>query len=142
MLTLRKLKLFEAVARLGSYTRAANELGVTQPAVSIQIKHLADELGLPLFERVGKQLLLSAAGDELLEASQDVLGRLRNMELNLADLKGEVKGTLDVAAVTAATYFAPRLRQGVFLRKHDRPLHHQQDDHHQSRYAGLNRPQP
>ena len=109
MLTLRKLKLFEAVARLGSYTRAANELGVTQPAVSIQIKHLADELGLPLFDRVGKQLLLSAAGDELLEASQDVLGRLRNMETNLAELKGEVKGTLDVAAVTAATYFAPRL---------------------------------
>ncbi len=52
MLTLRKLKLFEAVARLGSYTRAANEQGVTQPAVSIQIKHLADELGLPLFDRV------------------------------------------------------------------------------------------
>ncbi len=117
MLTLRKLKLFEAVARLGSYTRAANELGVSQPAVSIQIKHLADDLGLPLFDRVGKKLLLSAAGDELLEASQDVLGRLRNMELNLAELKGEVKGTLDVAAVTAATYFAPRLI-GAFQRRH------------------------
>ncbi len=85
MLTLRKLKLFEAVARLGSYTRAAKELGVTQPAVSIQIKHLADDLGLSLFDRVGKKLLLSAAGDELLKASQDVLGRLRDMELNLAE---------------------------------------------------------
>lgn len=117
MLTLRKLKLFEAVARLGSYTRAANELGVTQPAVSIQIKHLADELGLPLFDRVGKQLLLSAAGDELLETSQDVLGRLRDLELNLAELKGEVKGTLDVVAVTTATYFAPRLI-GAFRQRH------------------------
>ncbi|MFQ5765167.1 MAG: LysR family transcriptional regulator, partial [Rhodospirillales bacterium] len=109
MLTLRQLKLFEAVARLRGFTRAANELGVTQPAVSIQIKHLADEIGLPLFEKAGKQLFLSAAGDELLSASEDILNRLRNLERSLAEMKGEIKGTLDVAVATTANYFMPQL---------------------------------
>lgn len=116
MLTLRQLKLFEAVARLRGFTRAANELGVTQPAVSIQIKHLADEIGLPLFEKAGKQLFLSAAGDELLSASEDILNRLRNLERSLAEMKGEIKGTLDVAVATTANYFMPHLL-GAFQRR-------------------------
>lgn len=109
MLTLRQLKLFEAVARLRGFTRAANELGVTQPAVSIQIKLLEEEIGLPLFEKAGKELFLSAAGAELLSASEDVLNRLRNLERGIAEMKGEIKGTLDVAVATTANYFMPQL---------------------------------
>jgi len=109
MLTLRQLKLFEAVARLRGFSRAANEMGVTQPAVSIQIKQLEDSLGLPLLEKAGKQLFLTPAGDELLRASDDVLTRLRDMELGFAEMKGEIKGSLDVAAATTAGYFMPQL---------------------------------
>ncbi len=54
-LTLQQLKLYEAVSRLGSYTRAAQELHITQPAVSIQIKRLEEQVGMPLFESVGKK---------------------------------------------------------------------------------------
>ena len=117
MLTLRQLKLFEAVARLGGFSRAANEMGVTQPAVSIQIKQLEDDIGLPLFEKTGRQMFLSPAGDELLRASDDVLTRLRNLELGIAAMKGEIKGTLDVAASTNANYFMPQLL-GAFQARH------------------------
>lgn len=109
MLTLRQLKLFEAVARLKGFSRAANEMGVTQPAVSIQIKQLEESIGLPLFEKAGKRLFLSPAGDELLRASDDVLGRLRDLELGFAEMKGEIKGALDVAVATTANYFMPQL---------------------------------
>jgi DNA-binding transcriptional LysR family regulator len=117
MITFRQLRLFEAVARLRGYTRAANELGVTQPAVSIQVKHLEDEIGLPLFEKAGKRLFLSSAGDELLQASEDILNRLRNLELGIAEMKGEIKGTLDVAVTTTANYFMPHLL-GAFQKRH------------------------
>ncbi|MBI2584713.1 MAG: LysR family transcriptional regulator [Rhodospirillales bacterium] len=109
MLTLRQLKLFEAVARLKGFSRAANEMGVTQPAVSIQIKHLEDSVGLPLFEKAGKRLFLTPAGDELLRASDAILPRLRDLELGFAEMKGEIKGSLEVAAATTANFFMPQL---------------------------------
>ena len=87
-LTLRQLDILEAVARCGSFSRASAELHLTQPAVSIQIKQLEDDIGLPLFERTGRQMFLSPAGDELLRASDDVLTRLRNLELGIAAMKG------------------------------------------------------
>ncbi len=117
MLTLRQLKLFEAVARLKGFSRAADEMGVTQPAVSIQIKQLEDSIGLPLFEKSGKRLFLSPAGAELLRATEDVMTRLRDLELGFAEMKGEVKGTLDVAAATTANYFMPQLL-GAFQDRH------------------------
>jgi DNA-binding transcriptional LysR family regulator len=64
-LTLRQLKVFEAVARNGSFTRAAEELHLTQPAVSMQIKQLEDSAGLPLFEQLGKKIYLTQAGEEM-----------------------------------------------------------------------------
>jgi len=109
MVTLRQLKFFEAVARLKGFSRAANEMGVTQPAVSIQIKHLEDSVGLPLFDKAGKRLFLTPAGDELLRASDDILTRLRDLELGFAEMKGEIKGSLDVAAATTANFFMPQL---------------------------------
>ena len=61
-LTFQQLKLFESVARLGSYTRAAEELFLTQPAVSIQIKRLENQAGMPLFDKIGKKIFQTAAG--------------------------------------------------------------------------------
>jgi len=117
MLTLRQLKLFEAVARLKGFSRAANEMGVTQPAVSIQIKQLEDSVGLPMFEKTGKRLFLTPAGDELLRATDDILTRLRDLELGFAEMKGEIKGSLDVALATTASYFMPQLL-GAFQNLH------------------------
>ncbi len=116
-LTLQQLRLFEAVSRLGNYTRAAEELHLTQPAVSIQIKRLEEQAGLPLFEQVGKKIFPTAAGKVMYEASLDILNRVAALKISIEELKGEVKGSLQVSVVTTAKYFLPNLL-GAFLQKY------------------------
>jgi len=116
-LTLQQLKLFESVARHGSYTRAAEELHLTQPAVSIQIKRLETQAGLPLLERVGKKILMTAAGKIMYQASLDIWDRVEELNKGMDELKGEVKGSLQVSVVTTAKYFMPHLL-GSFLQKY------------------------
>jgi len=116
-LTLQQLKLFESVSRLGSYTRAAEELFLTQPAVSIQIKRLETQTGLPLFEKVGKKIFPTAAGKAMYAASVDILERVDILKDSIEELKGEVKGPLQLSVVTTAKYFLPNLL-GVFLQKY------------------------
>lgn len=107
--TLHQLKVFETVARNGSFTRAAEELFITQPTVSSQVKQLTTSVGLPLFEQIGKRLYLTDAGEELLLTCQDIFERLNNFEIKVADLKGTKQGQLDLAVITTAKYFIPRL---------------------------------
>ena len=107
--TLHQLAVFEATARHGSFTRAAEELLITQPTVSSQIKQLSKAVSLPLFEQIGKRLYLTDAGQELLETCQDIFERLDNFEIKVADLKGTKQGTLRLSAITTAKYFIPRL---------------------------------
>jgi LysR family transcriptional regulator, low CO2-responsive transcriptional regulator len=107
--TLRQLELFEAIARLGSFTRAAEELFLTQPTVSMQIKKLSDTVGMPLFEQVGKKIYLTEIGQALLQTSKGISEHLANFEMIAADMKGLKKGKLRLAVVTTAKYFAPRL---------------------------------
>ena len=71
-LTLRQLKVFESVARHLSYSRAADELHLTQPAVSMQIKQLESNISLPLFEQLGKRIYLTEAGRELYQYSRSI----------------------------------------------------------------------
>ena len=108
-ITLHQLEVFEALARSGSFTRAAEELFLTQPTVSQQIKQLTKAVGLPLFEVVGKRLYLTDAGKEILTVSQDITERLSQMEMTLADIKGLKQGNLRLAVTTTAKYFVPRL---------------------------------
>ncbi len=115
--TLHQLAVFEAVARHGSFTRAAEELYITQPTVSSQIKQLTQSVGLPLFEQIGKRLYLTEAGKELLTTCQDIFQRLSNFEMKVADLKGTKQGRLSLAVITTAKYFAPRLL-GSFCKKY------------------------
>ncbi len=115
-LTLQQLKLFEAVARNSSFTRAAEEMCLTQPAVSIQVKRLEEQVGLPLFEQVGKKIFMTAAGRELYGASRDILARVSELAGAVEDLKGVVKGRLQLAMVSTTEYFMPRLL-GVFLQR-------------------------
>ncbi len=107
--TLHQLQVFEAIARFGSFTRAAEELCLTQPTVSQQMKQLTKAVGLPLFEQVGKRLYLTDAGQEVLTVGRDVSERLSQLEMTLADLKGLKQGNLRLAVTTTAKYFVPRL---------------------------------
>ncbi|HHP7231231.1 MAG TPA: LysR family transcriptional regulator [Xenococcaceae cyanobacterium] len=107
--TLHQLRVFETVARHGSFTRAAEELSITQPTVSSQVKQLTKTIGLPLFEQIGKSLYLTDAGKELLLTCQDIFEKLNNFEMKVADLKGTKQGQLRLAVITTAKYFIPRL---------------------------------
>ncbi|MBE9177707.1 LysR family transcriptional regulator [Oculatella sp. LEGE 06141] len=107
--TLHQLKVFEATARHGSFTRAAEELFLTQPTVSMQVKQLTKAIGLPLFEQVGKRLFLTDAGRELFSTCQEIFSRLEQLEMTIADLKGMKQGRLRLAVITTAKYFMPRL---------------------------------
>ena len=115
--TLHQLKVFETVARHGSFTRAAEELSITQPTVSSQVKQLTKAVGLPLFEQIGKSLYLTDAGQELLSTCQDIFERLDNFQMAVADLKGMKQGQLKLAVITTAKYFVPRLL-GSFCQKY------------------------
>jgi len=114
--TLHQLVVFEAVARHGSFTRAAEELSIRQPTVSSQIKQLSSAVGLPLFEQIGKRLYLTDAGKELLATCQNIFEKLENFEMKVADLKGTKQGSLSLAVITTAKYFVPRLL-GRFCRQ-------------------------
>lgn len=114
-LTLQQLKLFESVYRNSGYTRAAEELHLTQPAVSIQVKRLEEQVGLPLFESVGKKIFPTMAGKATYEASLDILNRVSSLKNSIEDLKGVVKGPLQMSVVTTAKYFMPHLL-GSFLK--------------------------
>jgi len=107
--TLRQLEAFVAVARHLSFTRAAEELNLSQPAVSMQIKQLETQLEQPLFEHMGKKLFLTEAGREVRGYARQVLQQVDNMEAGLASLKGLERGTLSLSVATTAHYFAPKL---------------------------------
>ena len=108
-ISLRQLQVFEAVARLLSYTRAAEELHLSQPTVSMQIKKLESDIGLPLTEQTGKKISLTESGHALYQVSIDILGALGRFEMQISDQKGLRTGQLRIAVVTTANYFAPRL---------------------------------
>ncbi|MCP5142959.1 MAG: LysR family transcriptional regulator [Chromatiales bacterium] len=107
--TLRQLQVFEAIVRLGSFTRAAEELFLTQPTVSMQIKKLADSLGLPLFEHVGRNVRPTEAGMEVYASCRKLFETLANLEMTMADLKGIKAGRLRLGVITTAKYFTPEV---------------------------------
>jgi LysR family transcriptional regulator, low CO2-responsive transcriptional regulator len=107
--TLHQLQVFQVAARHCSFTRAAEDLFLTQPTVSMQIKQLSKAVGLPLFEQIGKKLHLTDAGRELLVTCERIFSSMSQFEMTVADMKGMKKGNLNLAVVTTAKYFAPRL---------------------------------
>lgn len=115
--TLRQLQLLEAIVRLGSFTRAAEELFLTQPTVSMQIKKLSETLGTPLFHHVGRTVEPTDAGREVYAACRDILNSLANLETKLADLQGLKRGRLRLGVITTATYVAPEIL-GAFCQRH------------------------
>ena len=120
--TLRQLKIFAAVAHHLSFARAAEELHLTQPAVSGQIKKLEEHAGVPLFEQVGKKTHLTAAGADLVGIVRAIVEQFEAAEHAMTQHKGVSGGRLNVAVISAGDYFLPRLlvefigrHQGVTL---------------------------
>jgi DNA-binding transcriptional LysR family regulator len=107
--TLRQLKVFEAVARHLSFSRAAEELHLTQPAVSTQVKKLEENAGLPLFEQLGKKIHLTPAGSEMLHSGRAIIQQFKELEDAMTQFKGVSGGQLNVAVISAGDYFFPRL---------------------------------
>jgi LysR family transcriptional regulator, low CO2-responsive transcriptional regulator len=115
--TLRQLQVFEAVARHRSFSRAAEELHLSQPGVSMQVKQLGDMAGLPLVEQIGKKIFLTEAGQLVYQCCQNVAQQIGGLEERLAQMKGLDSGELKISAVSTTKYFAPRLL-AAFSQRH------------------------
>lgn len=107
--TLRQLQIFLAAAEYSSFARAAEALHLTQPAVSMQMSQLADTLGMALFEKRGRSLGLTRAGETLMPYAQRVAQTLREAGEAIDALQGLQHGKIRIAIVTTTRYFAPRL---------------------------------
>lgn len=116
--TFRQIKVFETVARHLNFSRAAQELRMSQPAVSIHLRQLERHVGLPLFEQVGKKIFLTTAGNEMLRLSRAIIRQLKDTDEALAELRGIRGGRLNVAVISAGDYFFPGLL-AEFCRRHD-----------------------
>lgn len=106
---LPQLRVFEAVARHGSFTRAAEELYLAQPTVSVQIRKLTETVGMPLLEQIGKRVHPTGAGRSLYAACQEIFRTLDGVESSLSDFRGLKAGTLRIATSTSGKYLVPRL---------------------------------
>lgn len=107
--TLRQLRVFDAVARLMSFSGAAREMHLTQPAVSIQIRQLEENTGLPLFEQFGRKIHLTEAGKQMQHYARAILGQVTEAGEAFAAMQGVTGGTLNIAVISAGNYFLPGL---------------------------------
>jgi DNA-binding transcriptional LysR family regulator len=110
--TLNQLRIFLAVARNKSFARAAEELHLSPPTLSLQVKQLSETVGQPLFEQLGKKIYLTASGTTLAEASEDIEARLQQLAEDLAALQGVERGSLKLAILTTVKYTVPKLLGG------------------------------
>ena len=115
--TLRQLEIFMKVAEHQSMARAAEELFLSDSAVSLQIRKLADAVGLPLHEVIGKKLYLTDAGREVVATGEQIFAAVRRLDETINNLKGLTAGRLRIMVVTTAKYFLPRIL-GPFCREY------------------------
>lgn len=114
--TFRQLQVFLALVEHRSITAAARACHITQPTVSMQLKELAESVGLPLYEQIGRRLHLTAAGEALAETARAMVDEWANFEQTIEAMKGHTKGRLRVAVASTAKYFIPRILGGFCAR--------------------------
>lgn len=107
--TLRQLQVFESIGRKQSFTKAAEELHLTQPTVSMQVKKLSNILDVKLFEQVGRQVYLTEAGRYLYESAKKILAELSNTEEQINRVKGVAGGSVKFSVISTSQYFVPRV---------------------------------
>ncbi len=108
-LTLRQLQIFVVASRYSSFARAAEELHLTQPAVSMQVRQLEQSIGLALFERIARKLTLTEAGEKMAHHASRILGEIKDAEDAMTSATLADCGSIRMGIVSSATYFAPRL---------------------------------
>ncbi|MGA1068020.1 MAG: LysR family transcriptional regulator [Burkholderiaceae bacterium] len=111
-LTLHQLRIFQAVAAHNSFARAAEALHLSPPTLSLQVKQLANTVGQPLFEQLGKKIFLTAAGQTLADAAMDISKRVDLLAEDLSALQGVERGRLKLAILTTVKYTLPKLLGG------------------------------
>ncbi len=111
-LSFRQLQVFYAVYQRKSYSRAAEELALTQPAVSSQIRQLEHAIGQPVFEYIGKKIYVTAAGEQLAGHVSSMFADLGRFQMELATLQGQIRGELRLSAVSTAQYVVPYMLKG------------------------------
>ncbi|AAZ98592.1 transcriptional regulator [Thiobacillus denitrificans ATCC 25259] len=122
-LTLRQFRIFEAVARHLSFSRAAEELHLSQPAVSMQVRGIEVILGMPLTEQIGRKIFLTDAGREVLHASQAITARLDDLQHNLVQLRGLEQGRLTLAVTSTVNAVATGILARFRARYPDIAIH-------------------
>lgn len=115
--TIRQLHIFSVAARHLSFVRASEEIFLTQPAVSMQIRQLEEIVGLPLFDKIGRKMHLTEAGHEVARTAHIILGALKDADANIDALKGFRSGIVSVNLVSTAKYFVPRF-MALFHKTH------------------------
>lgn len=115
--TLHQLAIFKKIANTKSVTKASEELFLTQPAVSIQLKKFQEQFNIPLFEIVGRRLYITEFGEEIAEAASKILNEVDAIQYKAALFDGELAGKLKIAIVSTANYALPKLMAG-FIKKH------------------------
>ncbi len=116
-ITLRQLQIFESVASTHSYTRASERLHMTQPAVSMQMKQLEESSGIPIFERQGKKIVLTKAGEKLRKHANKIISRVDSMERSLYKLQKGQYEKIKISAATTANHFVTHM-MAEFSRLH------------------------
>jgi DNA-binding transcriptional LysR family regulator len=105
--TLHQLEIFRKVAEVKSVTKASEQLFLTQPAVSIQLKNFQDQFNLPLFEVVGRKLYITEFGEEISETAFKILEQVEAINYKSAIFEGKLAGKLKIAMVSTAKYVMP-----------------------------------
>lgn len=115
-LTLRQLEILVAVADTGGVANAAEQLHLTQPSASMQLKKITESIGMPLYEQVGRRIELTTAGQCVVDAARKMFASLSEMDMQLNELQGMKAGKLSLSVVTTAEYFIPHLLGPFCLR--------------------------
>ncbi|TBX66162.1 LysR family transcriptional regulator [Flavobacterium silvisoli] len=105
--TLHQLQVFLKITQTKSITKAAEELYLTQPAVSIQLKNFQDQFEIPLTEVIGRQLYITEFGNEIAQAAQNILNEVNSINYKTAAFKGILSGKLKISVVSTGKYVMP-----------------------------------
>lgn len=118
-ITAQQIRIFEAVSRHLSYTKAAEELSLSQPAVSAQIKRLEENNDVKLIEVIGKKLFLTSAGEHMFKTCSHILEELKDLTAHIRSQQNKIEGELKLAVVTPAKYFIPYVLKAFLNRYPD-----------------------
>lgn len=116
--TLHQLQVFLKVTQFKSVTKAAEELHLTQPAVSIQLKNLQDQFDIPLTEVVGRKLFVTDFGMQIAEAAENILNEVNAINYKTLAHKGQLSGRLKISIVSTGKYIMPFFLT-QFLKEHE-----------------------